>query len=258
MSTFLFDKTIFGPVKSRRLGVSLGIKLLPNSEKFCNFNCIYCECGWTHQGKIHEKFPSLIEVKNLLEARLIELKKLQQPLDVITFAGNGEPTMHPEFPEIIDATIDLRNNYFPKVKIAVLSNTSLVQKKEIFESLHKVDLNILKIDSAFEDTCKLLNKPLGHFNLNEIINNLKSFNGKLIVQTMFIKGIFEGIKFDNTSEDEITAWLEVIKKINPIQVMIYTIARSTPATGIEKIPLKKLKEIAEKLKLLGIKAGVYD
>jgi len=258
MPTFLFDKTIFGPVKSRRLGVSLGINLLPNTSKICNFNCIYCECGWTYNPVLKEKLPTSEEVKKLLETKLQSMKQLNQHLDVLTFAGNGEPTLHPEFSKIINNTISTRDKYFPDVKIAVLSNSSLVHKKEIFKALNKIELNILKIDSAFESTCRLLNKPLGHFNVSELIDKLLLFKGRLIIQTMFVKGSFEGVPFDNTCDKEVNAWLEILRKIKPSQVMIYTIARETPVEGIKKIPLRKLNEIAAKVNRLGITASVSD
>ncbi len=258
MPTFLFDKTIFGPVISRRLGISLGINLLPNTRKICNFNCIYCECGWTYNSVSGDKLPTSVEVENLLEKKLQELKQSNQPLDVLTFAGNGEPTMHPEFSLIIDNTIRIRDKYFPDIKIAVLSNSSLIHKKEVFDALNKIDLNILKIDSAFEDTCRLLNKPFGHFSIPELINKLLLFKGKLIIQTMFVKGSYEGIPFDNTTEKEVNAWFEIIKQLKPVQVMLYTIARETPIEGIKKIPQKMLEEIAAKVEKLGISTSVSD
>ena len=258
MPTFLFDKTIFGPVISRRLGISLGINLLPNTKKVCNFNCIYCECGWTLNSQSTGKLPSSGEVKNLLEDKLKKMKQLNQPLDVLTFAGNGEPTMHPEFSKIIDDTILLRNKYFPEVKIAVLSNSSLIQKESVFKALNKIEMNILKIDSAIDETCRLLNKPLNNFHVQDLVKNLQLFKGNLIIQTMFVRGTFEGVAFDNTSEKEIHAWLEIIKKINPSLVMIYTIARETPVEGIKKVPLKKLNEIADRVKELEIEITVSD
>lgn len=260
MPTFLFDKTIFGPVISRRLGISLGINLLPNTRKICNFNCIYCECGWTYNSisNSNEKLPTFIEVENLLEKKLQEMKQLNQPLDVLTFAGNGEPTMHPEFSQIIDNTIQIRNKYFPDVKIAVLSNSSLIHKKEVFEALNKIELNILKIDSAFEDTCRLLNKPFGHFSVSELISKLLLFKGKLIIQTMFVQGSFESIPFDNTTDKEVNAWLEIIRQLKPSLVMLYTIARETPVEGINKISQKKLDEIADRVEKIGIETSVSD
>jgi wyosine [tRNA(Phe)-imidazoG37] synthetase (radical SAM superfamily) len=258
MSTFLFDKTIFGPVKSRRLGISLGINLLPNTRKYCNFNCIYCECGWNPEDKKVEGLPSFQMVGQLLESRLKEMKNLNQPLDAITFAGNGEPTMHPEFSQIIDSTLQIRNKYFPGVKVAVLSNSSMVFKPEIFDALNKVDLNILKLDSAFEETCRVLNNPVGYFKLDELVQNLVKFKGKLIIQTMFVKGCNNGVNFDNSSDAEVAAWLELIKLIKPLHVMIYTIARDTPVSDLQKVNGTRLKEIASKVKKIGFTVSISE
>ena len=258
MSTFLFDKTIFGPVNSRRLGVSLGINLLPNSRKVCNFNCIYCECGWNPDITNHEQLPTIEEVERLLNDRLAEMKNTNQPLDVITFAGNGEPTMHPKFPEIIDITRVLRDKYFPKVEIAVLSNATLILKPAIFDALKKIDKNILKIDSAFDETCTLLNKPISHFRISELVNNLKKFEGNLIIQTMFVKGTYEGTIFDNTTVKEVNAWLAVLSQIKPSLVMIYSIERDTPSDSIIKIPIEILNEIAVKVKGIGFDVSVAE
>lgn len=256
MSTFLFDSTIFGPVKSRRLGVSLGINLLPNTRKLCNFNCIYCECGWNPDIKEKEQLPSAKQVITLLEQKLSVMKEKKENLDVITFAGNGEPTMHPEFEQIIDETIRLRDQYFTKVKISVLSNATLIFKNEVFNALKKIDNNILKLDSAIESTCCTLNKPTGYFSLKELIENLARFEGKMILQTMFVRGNYNGVIIDNTSDTEIKAWLEAVKKINPGQVMIYTIARDTPVENLEKVPLSVLKDIAAKVESLGFKVSI--
>ncbi len=258
MPTFLFDKIIFGPVKSRRLGISLGINLLPKTQKLCNFNCIYCECGWNPDNKVKASLPMIEEVKQMLESRLKEMKEKEEKLDVITFAGNGEPTMHPGFRQIIEATIALRDKYFPEVRVAVLSNATLIYKPEIFNALNLADMNILKIDSAYEETCRLLNQPAGHFSIDDLISNLQKFNSRLIIQTMFIKGIFNGVEFDNTTKKELDAWLAVLKRINPSHVMIYTIARDTPDEGIEKISSDKLNKIAGLLESIGINASVSD
>ncbi|MBG0857941.1 MAG: radical SAM protein, partial [Bacteroidales bacterium] len=184
MSTFLFDKIVFGPVKSRRLGVSLGINLLPSSRKVCNFNCIYCECGWTmKQGGTYDDLPTREEVYKALEAKLSSMKEKHQRPDVITYAGNGEPTLHPQFPGIIDDSIKLRNKYFREAKIAVLSNSTAITKPEIKKALLKVDSNILKLDSAFDLTIRIHNQPRVNVKVNELIENLRQFKGRLIVQT---------------------------------------------------------------------------
>lgn len=246
MSTFLFDQTIFGPVISRRLGVSLGINLLPNDTKLCSFDCIYCECGWNpEKGKV--VLPTRAEVKSLLRQKLLEMGKAKQLPDVITFAGNGEPTLHPDFADIIDDTILLRNELAPKSKIAVLSNSTMLHKNSVVEALKKVEDNILKLDSGVVETIRLLNKPVGKFNLETLVGNLKSFGGTLIIQTMFLKGTFDGVAFDNTTPAEVDSWIALLKEINPRMVTIYSIARDTPAEGLIGITLPKLKNIAAKV-----------
>jgi wyosine [tRNA(Phe)-imidazoG37] synthetase (radical SAM superfamily) len=257
MATFLFDSTIFGPVISRRLGESLGINLLPNNRKICNFNCIYCECGPTYSANIKDfNIPSRAEVKEKLGARLNYIKDKGLFIDTITFAGNGEPTLHPEFPEIVDDTIELRDNYLPGTNIAILSNSTLIGNDKIFNALNKIDLNILKLDSGYEETNRTINRPLRPFNLGKTIDNLKKFNGSLIIQTLFFKGIYNGKEVNNSTIKEVTKWLQVINDIKPESVMIYTIARDTPNKGLRKIPFKELMEISEKVEKLGIKTHI--
>lgn len=258
MATFLFDEIIFGPVKSRRLGVSLGINLLPTRRKICNFNCIYCECGWTTDiDKIKDKLPGRKDVYKALGKKLSEMQTANESPDVITYAGNGEPTLHPEFAGIIDDSIALRNEYFPKAKIAVLSNSTNITKPGIKSALLKVDQNILKFDSALDSTIHLHNQPNGTVNVEELINNLAGFNGKVIIQTLFLRGEFKGAIIDNTTPVEIDAWLKALKRIKPSEVMIYAISRETPVGDkLKKVPLKELKEIASKVEKLGFKTQV--
>jgi wyosine [tRNA(Phe)-imidazoG37] synthetase (radical SAM superfamily) len=258
MGTFLFDRIIFGPVRSRRLGVSLGINLLPGRKKVCNFNCIYCECGWS---PVIEKeggyLPYREEVFEALESRLQEMKTMNRKPDVITFAGNGEPTLHPSFPGIIDDTIMLRNKFFPSAKIAVLSNSSTITIPGIKEALLKVDMNILKLDSASDSTIQVHNQPRVNIKVDELIENLMKFKGKLIIQTLFLRGRYEGKIIDNTTPEEINAWLKAIEKIRPSEVMIYTIARDTPEGGLlRKVPKEELRHIASRVEKLGIKTQV--
>jgi wyosine [tRNA(Phe)-imidazoG37] synthetase (radical SAM superfamily) len=258
MATFLFSETIFGPIKSRRLGISLGVNLLPVDKKICNFNCIYCECGWTATDSKKSHLPTAAFVINELKARLTTMKKENQSLDVITFAGNGEPTLHPQFSEIISATIDLRNQYFPFAKVAVLSNATSIQRESILSALQKVDQNILKLDSGIQSTCLIINKPTGNFNILSLVQGLKSFNGNLIIQTLFLKGNYNGIPIDNTTETEVNEWLKIIKEIHPQQVMIYTLARDTPANNLEKIATSILKGIAKQVEYLGTSVHVSE
>jgi Fe-S oxidoreductases len=258
MATFLFDQIIFGPVKSRRLGVSLGINLLPTKKKICNFNCIYCECGWTRDiEKAISRLPRREEVYSALELKLSELKKKGLAPDVITYAGNGEPTLHPEFPGIIDDSITLRNKYFPDARIAVLSNATTISNPLIKAALLKVDQNILKLDSAFDSTIKIHNQPRVDISAEELIENLRGFNGKVTVQTLFLRGTHNGKVIDNTTPVEINAWLKAIERIKPSQVMIYTISRDTPeGTSLNKVPLIELKGIAALVESMGIKTQV--
>jgi len=248
MSTFLFDKIIFGPVRSRRLGVSLGVNLLPIDSKVCSFNCIYCECGWNPEKREKKVvLPTREEVKKLLKHKLLEMKAEGELPDVITFAGNGEPTLHPDFEAIIDDTVQLRDQLDPNGKIAVLSNSTMLNKASVVNALKKVDDNILKLDSAIPETVNIIDCPVGRFSLAETIENLKKFKGQLIIQTLFLRGNFRGQAVDNTTTKEIDALIKAIKEIRPRQVMIYTIARDTPAENLEKVSSKDLKRIGTQI-----------
>ncbi len=252
----LFNSVIFGPVKSRRLGVSLGINLLPADGKLCSFDCIYCECGYNVVKKnIH--IPTREEVREELEKTLSSMKEKGEKLDVITFAGNGEPTLHKDFEAIIGDTIFLRNKYFPNVKISVLSNSSEIHKDSVFRALNRVDNNILKLDSAIANTVKLLDQPNSpHFSVENLIENLKRFNGNLIIQTLFVRGECHGKPLDNTTKEEVDAWLKALTEIKPKQVMIYTIDRPTPEKMLQKVSVEELNVIAEKVKEMGFDVSV--
>ena len=257
MAGFLFDKLVFGPVYSRRLGVSLGINLLPVDNKYCNFNCVYCECGWTDNSASKIILPKREDLRRQLEAKLKEIQGTVNEPDAITFAGNGEPTIHPEFAEIIDDTIELRDKWAPTAAISILSNASMLHKSKVREALKKTDKNIQKLDTGIEGTFRKLNQAQGNLSLEKIIENLLSFDGKLIIQTLFVRGEYNGNTIDNTTPAEIEAWLEIVKKIKPEYVMIYPIERGTPAKGLEKIPENELKAIAEKVEAVGVKTEVY-
>lgn len=257
MATFLFDKIIFGPVKSRRLGVSLGVNLLPADRKVCNFNCIYCECGWTKKEHLQSPLPSRQEVKTALKQKLSVMKESGQMPDVITFAGNGEPTIHPDFPGIIDDTVELRNELCPGASVAVLSNATMINRPEIREALMKTDRNILKLDSAFEETARRHNQPGGNYSVAETIESLKLFRGDVTIQTLFLRGEADGQAIDNTTPVEIEAWLKAIREIAPREVMIYTIHRDTPEGGtLFKVPEEELNRIAAMVRELGIDTQV--
>lgn len=258
MATFLFDEIIFGPVRSRRLGVSLGINLLPTKKKICNFNCIYCECGWTSDiENAVSRLPHREEVYKALDLKLMQLNKKNIAPDVLTYAGNGEPTLHPDFPGIIDDSIILRNKYIPQARIAVLSNATTISNPFVKAALLKVDQNILKLDSAVDSTIKLHNQPRIDINAEDLINNLCGFDGKVIIQTLFLRGTHNGHLIDNTTPVEIREWLKAIERIKPSEVMIYTISRDTPSgTRLNKVPLSELKKIASLVESMGVKTQV--
>ena len=234
MSTVIYPSPIFGPVHSRRLGVSLGINLLPEDGKFCSFDCIYCECGFNKDHRPKKKLPAREQVREALEARLLDMQQNGPKPDVLTFAGNGEPTAHPEFAGIIDDTLALRDKYFPQAKVSVLSNSTFIHKAEVFKALNKIDNNILKLDTVNVDYINKVDRPTGHYDVNEIIEEMKAFKGNLIIQTMFMKGESQGKSVDNTTDEYVLPWLEAVKEIAPRQVMIYTIDRETPDHDLKK------------------------
>lgn len=253
--TSLFHDIIFGPVHSRRLGLSLGVNLLPLDSKLCSFNCIYCECGWNTRGA-KPRFNPRDDVRTCLEAKLREMSAAGTPPDVITFAGNGEPTLHPEFEHIIGDTISLRDELAPTARVSVLSNATMIGRESVRRALLRVDNNILKLDSAFDDTVRLIDNPQGSYSVARTVENMKLFGGQLIVQTMFLRGEYGGRTVDNTTEREVSAWLELVREIAPRQVMIYTIDRDTPAENLVKVSVEELRAIALRVEALGIPCSV--
>lgn len=256
MSTIIFPAPIFGPVQSRRLGVSLGINLLPGDGKVCSFDCIYCECGFNKDFRTKTPLPTREEVRTALEAILQDMQVNSPSPDVITFAGNGEPTIHPYFGEIIDDTLELRNKYFPTAKVSVLSNAAHIHRPKVFEALNKVDNAILKLDTVDEKYIRLLDRPVARYQLPEIIENMKAFNGNCIIQTMFLKGKYEDKDVNNTTDEYVLPWIEVVKDINPRQVMIYTVERDTPDKELMKATPAELDRIRDLLVKEGLDVSV--
>ncbi len=259
MAGFLFHEVVFGPVRSRRLGLSLGINLLPLNRKYCSFNCIYCECGWTppHTPGPPD-YPSRAEVSGFLEQRLQELVAENYLPDALTYAGNGEPTLHPEFAAIVDDTILLRDRYLPGAKVTVLSNASRLGDPGVFEALLKLDNNIQKLDAGAEKMFGLINNPEENLSFAEVIGGLKRFNGRVIIQSMFLRGTWKGEVIDNTTEAEVQQWLRQLLEIGPSLVMIYPIARATPVQNLEKIGLAELNAIGAKIRHAGLNVQVYE
>jgi wyosine [tRNA(Phe)-imidazoG37] synthetase (radical SAM superfamily) len=252
MSTIIYPSPIFGPVHSRRLGISLGINLLPADGKVCSFNCIYCECGFNEDHRPTLPMPTRQQVAQKLEEKLQDMVAQGQLPDVLTFAGNGEPTCHPHFAEIIDDVIRLRNQYCPQAKVSVLSNSTMIHRQEVHDALMRVDNNILKLDTINPVYINKVDQPNAAYDVNLIIERLKAFNGHLIIQTMFMRGEYKGESVDNTSDDYVAPWLEAIKQIAPQQVMIYTIDRETPAQGLLKATHEQLDQIRDRVIAIGI------
>ena len=255
MATIIFPSPIFGPVKSRRLGISLGINLLPDDGKVCTFDCLYCECGFNATHRTKKRLPARSEVSSALEEKLKEMTSRNEYPDVLTFAGNGEPTIHPEFDTVIDDTIALRDRYCPNAKISVLTNATQITKDKVFEALKRVDNNILKLDTVNSDYISFLDRPTGRYDIREIIGCMKAFEGKAIIQTMFLKGNVNGVDVNNTTDEYVMPWIETVKEIAPREVMIYTIDRETPQEGLLKATHEELDRIVAMLEKEGIKAS---
>lgn len=257
MVTILFHSTIFGPIHSRRLGTSLGVNLSPTDGKTCSFDCIYCEAGYNSQGTGSSGLPSRENVREQLEDKLSAMKNAGETLDVITFSGNGEPTLHPMFPSIIDDTITLRDKYFPEVKISVLSNSTRLGNENVRNALMKVDNNILKLDSAITGTMRKIDQPASAaFSSEKVIGQIALFGNRCIVQTMMLRGYHNGNRIDNTTDIETDALLNAYRLINPREVMLYSIDRKTPEESLEKISREELETIANRFRNAGIKVQV--
>lgn len=257
MVTILFHSTIFGPIHSRRLGASLGVNLSPNDGKVCSFDCVYCEAGYNSQGAGTTGLPRREDVSRELEMKLKSMIEAGEHLDVITFSGNGEPTLHPQFAEIIDDTIALRDKYFPQVKISVLCNSTRLGDEPVVAALRKVDNNILKLDSAITSTMRLIDQPASpSFTSEGVIEQIAQFSGQCVVQTMFLRGEHDGKKIDNTTPEEIEALIEAYRRISPRQVMIYSIDRKTPEQRLEKVLREELEAIATQMRNEGIDVTV--
>ncbi len=261
MSTIIYPSPIFGPIHSRRLGISLGINLLPADGKVCSFDCIYCECGFNAAHRPQKPMPTREEVAQKLEEKLQQMTTEGQLPDVLTFAGNGEPTCHPHFAEIIDDTIRLRNQYCPQAKVTVLSNSTMIHRQQVHDALMRVDNNILKLDTIDPLYINKVDQPVGTYDVQAIIERMKAFNGHIIIQTMFMRGEIkvegeksneESFSVDNTGEEYVAPWLEAVKAIKPQQVMVYTIDRETPAQGLLKATHEQLDAIRDRVIALGI------
>lgn len=237
------EELVFGPIHSRRLGSSLGINLLPTKGKLCNFDCIYCECGWNKDGRTDEKLPTAEDLRIALEAMLSKCSENGTPIDSITFSGDGEPTLNPEFARIIDVTLELRDRYYPEAKVSVLSNATRIGREDVFSALKKVDNPILKIDAPTDALASLVNQPQGSYHVEDVVMNLQKFEGDFVLQTMFLKSG----NFDTSSPEVLDGWMDIVRKVRPREVMIYTLDREAPAAGLVKFSVDEMKELVKPL-----------
>lgn len=238
-----FDDIVFGPIFSRRLGSSLGVNILPSKGKLCNFDCVYCECGWNKDGISDNIFPRLGDVAAALEAKMGAVLAEGKNVDSITFSGNGEPTMNPEFAEIIDVTMELRDRFFPHAKVSVLSNATLAGRPKVMEALLKVDNPIMKIDASSDDLVRMINKPTGYYSLASVVDNLRKFEGRFVLQTMFLKSA----DFDTAAPEPLKAWMDIVRELHPREIMVYTIDRETPDKTLGKYTVEQMRELVQPL-----------
>ena len=259
--TLMHRSPIFGPVKSRRLGISLGINVMPDDGKWCSFDCVYCECGLNKDHRPSKPLPTVGEIEYKLRERLAAMKECGEELNTLTFSGNGEPTMHPKFPEIVDKVLNLRDEYFPKAKVTVLSNSTQIHRKEVFSALMRVDNALMKLDTVSPEYIELVDQPAGKYDVESIIERLAEMNGHAVIQTMFMKGNIKGkdgnmVSVDNCKDEYIEPYIEALKKIKPRQVMIYTLDREWPTEGLEKASRETMDGIAEKIRKAGFDTSV--
>ncbi len=248
---------VYGPLRSRRLGISLGINLLPEDYKACSFNCLYCQYGWTPEpskeiSQALKDLPKLAAVSTALEEALKVIARRRQQIDAITFSGNGEPTLHPDFPAIMEKARGLRDQYLSRAKLAALSNSSTVDRPEVRAALNRCDLKIMKLDAGSEETLHQLNGPAPGIYLKDIVAGLRNLND-VVLQSLFIQG-----RVTNADPDSVAAWIETVRQIHPSLVQIYTLDR-VPAEGrISEVNRSTLEWIANQLRWrAGIRAEIY-
>ncbi len=234
----LREKLVFGPIFSRRLGASLGINLLPENGKLCNFDCIYCECGWNKDGRDDNRLPLPEELRSALDAKLKSCLEEGTRIDSITFSGDGEPTINPHFAEMIDITLELRDRYFPESVVSVLSNATKICREDVRNALMKVDNPILKLDVATDEFAERINNPACDYSVEEIVADMKAFKGNFILQTMFLKTK----DFNTAAPENLGPWMDIVRELRPREIMVYTVARETPEAGLEKFSEQEMRE----------------
>lgn len=250
----LREETVFGPIFSRRLGTSLGINLLPEKGKFCNFDCIYCECGWNKDGRGDTRIPTAEELRIALEAKLRACREGGERIDSITFSGDGEPTLNPAFPSIVDITLSLRDRLYPEAKVSVLSNATRLDDPAVFAALRKVDNPILKLDAADDASVRVVNRPQGRYRVADVVAGMRRFEGDFILQTMFLRGP----GFDSSAPEVLLPWMDVVRDLHPRKVMVYTLAREAPAQGLEPFTAEQMRTLVRPLLEEGFDIQIND
>ena len=250
----LQDSTVYGPIRSRRLGNSLGINVLPVSHKVCSSNCVYCQYGWTLPANTSgERLRRAPELLREIEEAFRHHADAGTPVDCITLAGNGEPTLHPDLEELVLGLKTLRDAYFPQAAVGILTDSTQVTRPRVRQALALLDVRYMKFDAADEATWRRINLPLGDTSFSAMVEALRRLP-KIMLQSMFIHG-----SYDNTEEAHLRVWIDAVGSINPLSVQVYTIDRGTAAAGILEVPREKLQEIADRLTdATGIPADVYD
>ncbi|MCQ2119212.1 MAG: radical SAM protein [Bacteroidales bacterium] len=246
------EELVFGPIFSRRLGASLGINLLPREGKLCNFDCIYCECGWNRDGRTNEALPVPYDLERALEARLMECRDNGTAIDSITFSGDGEPTLNPCFAEMVDVALSLRDSYFPSAKVSVLTNATRIGREDVREALLRVDNPILKLDAPTDELAAKINMPQGTYHVDDVVDAMKKFEGNFVLQTMFLRSP----DFDSSSPEVLGAWMDIVRTVRPRELMIYTIDRETPAADLEKFTVQQMEELVRPLAEEGFKIQI--
>ena len=246
------EDIVFGPIHSRRLGHSLGINLLPRNGKLCNFDCIYCECGWNKDGREDRKLPSASDLEDALDAKLRECSEAGVPIDSITFSGDGEPTLNPDFAKIIDITISLRDKWYPEARISVLSNATMAWKDDVFSALRKVDNPIMKLDAPTDALCAKINRPAPGYRVADVVKSLKRFDGDFVLQTMFLRSK----DFDSSSREVLEGWMELVRELKPREIMVYTLDRPAPMHGLEKFTEEQMGALVRPLSDEGFKIQI--